>query len=116
LQGRRSCTVPFKTAPCRFFFLKKRKKKIGSYPKIGYDNKHVMLTSRYFCLLRYSFFCVLFLKLFFFLFWPLVYGWLELSFLFCLDLYFMGLSRPHAPTSCPRSQVSQVNHDWSRSS
>ena len=79
---------------------------------MGYDNMHVMLTLRYFCLLRYSFFCVLFLKLFFFLFWPLVYGWLELSFLFCLDLYFMGLSRPHAPTSCPRSQVSQVNHDF----
>jgi hypothetical protein len=27
------------------FFFKKRKKKFGSYPKIGYDNKHVMLCS-----------------------------------------------------------------------
>jgi hypothetical protein len=26
-QGRRSCTVPFKTAPCRFFFFFEEKKK-----------------------------------------------------------------------------------------
>jgi hypothetical protein len=41
LQGRRSCTVPFKTAPCNFFFhffLKKRKTKFGSDPKLGYDS------------------------------------------------------------------------------
>jgi len=34
LQGRRSCIVPFKTAPCRFFFLKKRKKN-WKLPKNG---------------------------------------------------------------------------------
>jgi hypothetical protein len=38
LQGRRSCTVPFKTPPCSFFFLKKRKTKFGSDPKLGYDS------------------------------------------------------------------------------
>ena len=37
LQGRRSCTVPFKTAPCSFFF-EEKEKKIGSDPKLGYDN------------------------------------------------------------------------------
>jgi hypothetical protein len=36
LQGRRSCTVPFKMAPC-IFFLKKIKKKFESDPKLGYD-------------------------------------------------------------------------------
>jgi len=41
LQGRRSCTVSFKTAPCSFcfhFFLKKRKTKFGSDPKLGYNS------------------------------------------------------------------------------
>jgi hypothetical protein len=28
-QGRRSCTVPFKTAPCRFFFFEEKKKNLG---------------------------------------------------------------------------------------
>jgi hypothetical protein len=43
LQGRRSCTVPFKTALCSFFFsfiffLKKRKTKFGSDLKLSYDS------------------------------------------------------------------------------
>jgi hypothetical protein len=40
LQGRRSGTVPFKTAPCIFFFFffEEKEKKIGSDPKLGYDN------------------------------------------------------------------------------
>jgi hypothetical protein len=37
-QGRRSCTVPFKTAPCRFFFFVNKRKKFGSDPKMGYDS------------------------------------------------------------------------------
>jgi hypothetical protein len=37
VQRRRSCTVPFKTAPCRVFFFNKRKK-FGSDPKMGYDS------------------------------------------------------------------------------
>jgi hypothetical protein len=40
-RGRRSCTVPFKTAPCSFFFFflrKERKKKFRSEPKMCYDN------------------------------------------------------------------------------
>jgi hypothetical protein len=105
LQGRRSCIVSFKTAPCRFFF-EEKKKKIGSYPKMGYDNMHVMLTLQYFCLLRYSFFCVLLKKKF--LFWPFSI-WLvrtELPILF--RFIFHGV----ITTSCPRSQVSQVNHDF----
>jgi hypothetical protein len=36
VQRRRSCTVPFKPALCRFFFEKKRKKTWRD-PKIGYD-------------------------------------------------------------------------------
>jgi len=55
LQGRRCCTVPFKTAPCSFFFhsffLKKRKTKFGSDPKLGYDScpLFTMLTEQRLC-------------------------------------------------------------------
>jgi hypothetical protein len=36
LQGRRSCIVPFKTAPCSFFL--RKEKKFGSDLKMDYDN------------------------------------------------------------------------------
>jgi hypothetical protein len=39
LQGRRSCTVPFKTAPCSFFFFfLEKEKRFGGDPKMGYDS------------------------------------------------------------------------------
>jgi len=42
LQGRRSCTVPFKTAPCSLFvylfFFKEKENEFGSDPKMGYDS------------------------------------------------------------------------------
>jgi hypothetical protein len=90
--------------------LKKRKKKLEVTQK--WVMTICMLCSLYdiFVYLDIAFF--VYFKKKKILFWPLVYGWLELSSIFCLDLYFMGLSRPHAPTSCPRSQVSQVNHDF----
>jgi len=40
LQGRRSCTVPFKTAPCSFFFFEEKEKKFRSDPKMSYDNHY----------------------------------------------------------------------------
>jgi len=40
LQGRRSCTVPFKTASCSlfvYFFFEEKENEFGSDPKMGYD-------------------------------------------------------------------------------
>jgi len=77
------------------FFFEEKKKKIGSYPKMGYDNMHVMLTLRYFCLLRYSFFCVLLKKKISFLAFSIWLVRTELPILF--RFIFHGV----ITTSCP---------------
>jgi hypothetical protein len=95
------------------FFYEEKKKKIGSYPKIGYDNKHVMLCSLHdnFVYLEIAFF-VYFFKIIFFSFLAFSIWLVRIELPILFRFIFHGV----ITTSCPRSQVSQVNHDWSGSS
>jgi hypothetical protein len=73
LQGRRSCTVPFKTAPCRFFFFWRKGKQ-----NLGVTQNWVMTLMFFFGYVSVDFFPFLF---------PFVF-----AFCFCNSLFFFYVS------------------------